>query len=262
MPSLTKDVLLLINWVEGEPEVLAWNIHTKGEIFSKKFPAGVVKFDQHNKQVGRNTRLQITGTTVTDTSQTPLPGDLDLVEFSHPLYLTRVGGDFTLWKLGGTGFTRVGDLGRIGANTVGSPMFCPARDSLVMCSYDPLRRMRLRVFSTITGQITVDRRLTLPTSTDIALWSRVVVSVNQLVVEAMITGLGFDEPAPAVLLVYQVDSLLSNAADQEINPRRFETSEPAFSSPDLYLTNTSVTAGLQGRDTVKFSALDFWNTEN
>ena len=75
------------------------------------FPAqGDKKVNNHpNNQVmlEGNTRLEITGTTVTKTNQTPLPGDSDLLAFCHPYYLTvGVGGGVTaLWELEGTRFT-------------------------------------------------------------------------------------------------------------------------------------------------------------
>ena len=250
---ITSDVLLLANRVVGGFEVLAWNFHTMEEIFKEKFPFHIVVFDRHNHQVmvGRNTRLEITGTFVTETSQTPLPGDLDLVRFSHPLYLTAGGGVTTLWKLDGTGFTRVGDLGAIiGLFSV----FCPARDLLV--NYSTLQgRMRLRFFSPQTCQLTKDRDLTLPT--DITSISPPRVSANQLVVKAWQPG-----DHQYVLLVYELDSLLSQSADQEIAPRMFEIGQQGFDISEIYLDKTSVSAGLQGTDTVKYISLDFWNAEN
>ena len=89
------------------------------------------------------------------------------------------------------------------------------------------------------------------------------VNYNQLVVEAMLPGSEFLESPARVVLVYEVDSLISQSADQEIIPRMFEIDEPGFTfSPGLYLDKTSVTTGLQGRDTVKLITLNFWNTEN
>ena len=250
---ITSDVLLLAKRVVGGFEVLAWNFHTMEEIFKEKFPFDRVVFDRHNQQVmvGRNSRLEITGTTVTENIQTPLPGDLDLVRFSHPLYLTAGGGVTTLWKLDGTGFTRVGDLGAIiGLFSV----FCPARDLLV--NYSTLQgRMRLRFFSTQTCQLTKDRDLTLPT--DITSISPPKVSANQLVVKAWQPG-----DHQYVLLVYELDSLLSQSVAQQIAPRMFEIGQQGFDISEIYLDKTSVSAGLQGTDTVKYISLDFWNAEN
>ena len=55
---VSKDVLLLVKWAAGDDEVLAWNIHTKAEIFKKKLMARprYFVFDRHHQQVmvGRN----------------------------------------------------------------------------------------------------------------------------------------------------------------------------------------------------------------
>ena len=48
---LSKDVLLVVKSFGGELQVLAWNLHTKAEIFRKKLPAGQVVLDRHNQQV-------------------------------------------------------------------------------------------------------------------------------------------------------------------------------------------------------------------
>ena len=86
-----KNVFLLVS-TRGfrECEVLAWNILTKEKIFTKKFPFDIVEVDEHNHQVmvRRHTRLVVTGTAVIETNQAPLPGDRELLAFSHPHYLT------------------------------------------------------------------------------------------------------------------------------------------------------------------------------
>ena len=251
---LTKDVLLVAKLVAGEQEFLAQNINTNQEIFKKKFPAGRVVFDQHNKQVmlGRNTRLVITGTTVTEINQASLPGDSFLVAFSHPHYLTLRQGWDILWNLDGPQLTRVRDVGDLDMLPV--PVFCPAKEILVQCSPLNPDRMRFRAFSTQTGELTKIRGLTLPTG--ISSISRLAVNAKQLVVVAR------QQDGQHALLVFDLDCLLSQSADQDIAPRVFEIGQPGFLLVQIYLDKTKVTAGLLRGDTAKFITLDFWNCQN
>ena len=255
---ISKNVLLLLKWVDGEWEVLAWNIHTKEKIFNKKFPAGRVVLDHHNQQmmVGRKTRLEISGTVVIENIQAPLPGDCDLLAFSHPLYITRSGprGDGaagTLRKVDGSEVTRVGDLGVVGYDY---PVFCPAREILVQCSPLDQNKIKLRVFSSLTGDLIKDRVLTV--TTDIDNIYSCHVNTNQLVMDISKPRRG------SLLLVYELDCLLSQSADQEMTPRMLQIGQPGFQVARSYLDKTSVMAGLERTDTVKIITLDFWNSEN
>ena len=166
--------------------------------------------------------------------------------FSHPNYLTITGGGAnTLWKLeDGTGFSRVSDLGGNGLSL--PSVFCPVRDLLFICD-----GMRLRVYSTQTGQIIKDRGLT--TGTVHGLF----VNANQLVVSARQLQGGQE-----VLLVYDVESLLSQSADQEIVQRIFHIGQPGTHVYEISLNKTSITAGLEGVDSVEFVTMDFWNCQD
>lgn len=230
--------------VDGEREVLAWNVHTKKEIFNKKSLAGRVVFDQDNNQVmvGRDTRLEITGSTVTEFNQASLPEDSFLLGFSHPHYIIKRGGVISLWKVDGTEVTSVNDLEGFGVASV----FCPSREIIISSS----SVTRLGIFSSLTGQLI--KYLTIPTVD----YSAPKVNANQLVVKVRQPG------GQQVLMVYELDRLLSESADQQMAPRVLEIGQPGFYVSEIYLNNTSVTARMEGTETVKFISLDFWNAEN
>ena len=139
---ITKNVLLLVKpgSQAGKLEILAWKVHNKEKIFDRKLPDRDVILDCHNQQVmlGGNTRLEISGTTVIEISQTPLPGSLQF--FSHPFYLTWGGDGTTLWKLDGGEVTRVGDL-----DVLDWPVFCPARDLIICCKSLRPDQIKVRV---------------------------------------------------------------------------------------------------------------------
>ena len=244
---LFKDVLV----VAGGTDVLAWNIHTRKKIFEKKFSAQRIVSDHQNLQVmmGRSLRLEISGSTVIETIQSPLPGPLE--SFSHPYYLTwGSGGDpDTLWKVDGNIREKIGVVG------VGS-VFCPAREIVVnvTLSVRP-NRIKLRVYSCLTGQLINDRLLTAPIA--YYQFEDLQVNANQLVVGCQ-----------NVLLVYQLESLLSQSADQDISPRMLEIGQPGFFvCGELDMSKTSVSAVLERIDeenTVKFILIlfDFWNCQD
>ena len=244
---LFKDVLV----VAGGTDVLAWNIHTRKKIFEKKFSAQRIVSDHQNLQVmlGRSLRLEISGSTVIETIQSPLPGDLQ--SFSHPYYLTwgsSLLDPHTLWKVDGN------IREKIGLVDVGS-VFCPAREIVVMVTLSVRpNRIKLRVYSCLTGQLINDRLLTAPIAYYHFKWQ---VNDNQLVV-------GYQN----VLLVYQLESLLSQSADQDISPRMLEIGQPGFSvCGKLDMSKTSVSAVLKRIDeenTVKFILIlfDFWNCQD
>ena len=250
---LTPLSVLIVKSLDDEMEAVAWNINTKEKIYSKKFPFGNIDFDRPNQMMlGESTRLEITGTDVTETSQTHLPGRLG--PFSHPHYLSiSSGGAITLWKLDGTGFSRVSDLRGNGRSP--PSVFCPARDLLFICDELPQGGMRLRVFSTQTGQIIKTRVLALTTGTVHSL--SLYVNANQLVVSARQLQGGQE-----VLLVYDLDSLLSQSADQEIVNRIFHIGQPGSHVYEISLSKTSITAWLEGVDSVEFITMDFWNCQD
>ena len=247
---LFKDVLV----VAGGTDVLAWNIHTRKKIFEKKFSAQRIVSDHQNLQVmlGRSLRLEISGSTVIETIQSPLPGPLE--SFSHPYYLTGgSGGDpHTLWKVDGNIREEIGVVG-VGMGFV----FCPAREILVTLSVSvhSLSRIKLRVYSCLTGQLIKDRDVTAPTAS--YHFQNLQVNDNQLVVGCM-----------NVMLVYQLESLLSQSADQDISPRMLEIGQPGFFvCGELDMSKTSVSAVLERIDeekTIKFILIlfDFWNCQD
>ena len=93
--------------------------------------------------------------------------------------------------------------------------------------------MRLRVYSTQTDQLLINRVLTLPTA--LYRFSSLKVNANQLVVAVR------QQDGQLDLLVYELDTLLSQSADQGIVPRRFLIGNGYV----IYLSKTSLTAGLQ-----------------
>ena len=115
-------------------------------------------------------------------------------------------------------------------------------------------KMRLRVYSTQTDQLLINRVLTLPTA--LYRFSSLKVNANQLVVAVR------QQDGQLDLLVYELDTLLSQSADQEIAPRKFLIGQPGFLVTEIYLDKTSVSTVLQRGDTLKFISLDFWNCEN
>ena len=262
---ITEDVLLLSKFDDDvwdldrmfDRQLLAWNIHTKQEIFNKEFSNDRVVFDHHNKQVmvGSNTRLAITGATVIETSQTPLPEGSDLQFFSHPHYLTKGhgggGGPGTLWKVDGTEVNRVGELG---AGGICEPVFCPAREIVVDYSHLLSDKIKLRVHSSLTLDLIKERVLTIPTA---------INRIDSLQVNSKQVVLMVRQPAEshAILLVYELDSLLSQAADQEISARMFQVGQPGFyvAHRRIYLSKTTVSVMLEEEDSVMFKTLDFLN---
>lgn len=245
---ISKDILLLVWRLSGMVEVLAWNVRTKRKIFDKKLSAETVVFDHHNKQVmlGKKTRLKLREKKVITTSQATLPGSGALRVFSHPYYLTA---DNTLWKLSKTQLTRVGDLGAVGRRL---PVFCPAREIILSYSVLPPDQINLRVFSSQSGRIIKDRQLTVPT---------VFHGLSSLQVNAdqMVVMVRQQPGSRVVILVFQLDCLLSQCPDLDISPRILDIGQPGWQIDSFHLNKTSVSAGL---DTFKISTLDFWNCLN
>ena len=252
---ISQDILLLVWRINEVLEVLAWNVHTKRKIFDKKLPAETVVFDHHNKQVmaGKKTRLEIRGNRI-KTNKTPLPRSSSVLRaFSHPYYLTGgPGGEATaLWKVDGTEVRRVGDLGAVGR---GSPVFCPAREIIVFYSVLPPDKLELKFFSS-SCHIIQDRLLTAPT----VFYGISSLQVNDNQVVVMVR----QQPGGrAVILVYQLECLLSQSADQDISPRMLDIGQSGLEA-SFHLSNTSVSAGLARLvDTFKIITMDFWNCEN
>ena len=65
------------------------------------------------------------------------------------------------------------------------------------------------------------------------------------------------------LLVYDLESLLSQSADQDISPRIFEIGMPDFYNLSRICVNkTSISTVMERMNALKFITLDFWNSEN
>ena len=280
---LTKDVLLIVNWSVGERKILAWNFHTKKEIFNEKlnghyqFPSSLVIVDHHNQRVmvGKNTKLIITDITVTKTYQPSLPDNVQLKAFSHPHYLTYkepnhlTGGyvaGWTLWTLDGT-LSKTANFGNFGSfGSILEPVFCPSK-KIVVFSFGFDSAMWLRVFSTQTGQNIKKRYITVPTMT-VGHHDQPTLNANHLVIvtkqdnknNAILDGKN-------TLLLYELNTILSQSTDQEIFPRIFQISQNFFNATQqIYLNKTSLIYLLKTkgkyRKTVKFISIDFWNTDN
>ena len=252
---ITKDVLLVVRRLDRELEVQAWNVISKKKIYGKNFRGEFVVFDRHNQQVmvGSNTRLEITGTTVIETSQTPLPGSHGLRAFSHPNYLTRGpgGGVDTLRTLEGSKLTRVADL-----NTLYHLVFCPGRDFIVSCAC-LYPNIKVRVHSSQTGQLIKSRVLASPTAIH-SIYS-LQVNANQLV---LLAKQQHGDQYQAVLLVFDMECILSQSADQET--RIFQIGQPGFRVERIFLNKTSVSVWLRKNkfNISRLWTLDFWNCEN
>ena len=250
---LSKDCLLVSRCV-GDREVLAWNFHRKQKIFEKKFSAWRVVFDRTNKEamVG-NTRLEITADAIIENIQASLPvSEGILLNFSHPYYITRpvfCEDLCSLWKVEGTEVKRVRYL--VG---LGPPVFCSAREICVSCNVIFPTEISLTVFS-LAGENIKIRRLTTPTAFNFL--KSFLVNDNQLVV--MVRQASDDQD---ILLVYELDCLLSQSADQDISPRLLETHQ-SNSAIRLALNKTSVSVAFSGADDrVKFITFDFWNNQD
>ena len=248
---LTKDVLLLVRCSDEESEVLAW-VHTGEQIFNKKFPpgTGTVVFDYHHQQVmlGRSTRLEISGDTIIETNQPPIPGSGDLRVFSHPYYITREPSHTSsLWKIDGITIVQLSaELAAVGR---GELVFC--HDILILCEWFPWSEMSLRIFNSLTGQIINGRFLDLPIKI-----SGITFNANQLVVCGSQRSNDQDQE---ILLLYELEALLSH---QDISPRVFEISQPGFISK-IYLNDTSINMVMEDDDDeMKIITLDFWSCEN
>lgn len=63
-------------------------------------------------------------------------------------------------------------------------------------------------------------------------------------------------------MVYELDSLLSQSADSQIVNRIFHIGQPGSYVSEIYMNKTSLTAGLEGVDSVEFITMDFWNCQD
>ena len=252
---LSKDVLLVVLDVGGVSEVLAWIVPTRQEIFNKKFPCVWPVFDQHNKQVmlGSNTRLEISGNTVIESTVNlpPPPGSgfLRLLAFSHPHYVTR--GPSALWKMDGTTIVKLGTVDS------GRPVFCPAGDILIIWSATYRDQIKVSFYNLLTSQLIKVRDLTRPAGFSVLGDESHCVNANQLVLLGRQLPRGW-----TVLLVYELDVLLSQAADEDISPRVFQIAQTDWDlRKRIDVNKTSISAVQVPWERKKIITLDFWNCE-
>ena len=249
---LSEGVLLLVWYglVQRGLEVFAWNIFTKEKVFNKKFSAGSCVIDQRSQQVmvGMEVRLEIVEGAVRETSQTPLPVPQYgfLRAFRHPHYLTRAvgGGIDTLWTMKGAEVTGV-EL-RAGEY----PLFCPGRENLFSRS-----SRELRFHSSQSGELL--KVQTSPTAV-----FNMQVSSNQLVGWSRLLD-EQDHGERDILVVYQLNTLLTQSAGPDISPRRVAIGQPGFWVHRVYLNNPSVTVLFRdGSGIFKFICFDFWKCQD
>ena len=129
-----------------------------------------------------------------------------------------------------------------------------------MVTYYRLSRdkIKFRVLSSQTGHIIKDRVLTAPATYNY--FSGLQANANQVVVTIIQQG-----DYPEVLLVYDMESLLSETADQDITPRVVKIGQPGYRVLRIALNKTSVSVLLESYGdvkTLKFTTLDFWICEN
>ena len=111
----------------------------------------------------------------------------------------------------------------------------------------------------VTGQIIKDRVLTvLPTAINSL---KVDANANQLV---MLLSTRQESVDRWFFLVFELDSLLSQAADQDISQRTLEIGEPGFHVSRFDLNKTFISAVLKRNEphTYKFITWDFWKCGN
>ena len=137
------------------------------------------------------------------------------------------------------------------------PLFCPAKELIL--NYDHLHpdKIKLQAFSPLTGNLLKERVLTAP----IAFYTieSLQLNANQMVV---LVSQSVNDGSHAFVLVYELDSLLSQAADQDISARMFQIDQPGFrvdSWGRIYVNKTRVCALLVKENSVMFKILDFGN---
>ena len=236
---LSQDILLLVfTAMDFSLKALAWNVSTEEKIFEKKYPPLRPVVDRNNNQVmlGLNTRLEITEEGIIEVNFPHLPGGSILRQVSHPYYLAD-GPEFdvTLWKIEGTGFSRVEEIGSDICGMI-YPEFCPTRKIFVCISR---HSYKLRVFSSLTGQMVKERSLDIFGVDYHDEIKALEVNDNQLVV---VTSPGDHY----VLKVFQLDSLLSESSDLEISHRTLEFDQNYVGLHSLDLHKTSISMVVEG----------------
>ena len=144
--------------------------------------------------------------------------------------------DTTLWKVDGTGFSRVKEVGSERASGLYTE-FCPTRKIFVSISG---YCNKLSVFSSLTGQMIKERCL--PCVFGVEYDDEIkalAVNDNQLAVVTV-------PEDHYVLMVFQLDSLLSESPSQEISHRTFDFDQNYCGLHSLVLHQTSICVVLEG----------------
>ena len=120
--------------------------------------------------------------------------------------------------------------------------------------------MKLSVHSSLIGQLIKARDLPLSTVFNVSDTLNFQVNANQLLVWVRLQS---DDQQ--VLLLYDLETLLSQAADIVISPRVLEIGEPGLNISRIYLNKTSISVVLQRTRTGKVDkiiTLDFRKSKN
>ena len=245
---LSQDVLLLVfKATDLSKKVLAWNFRNGEKIFEKNYPKLREVVDRNNNKVmlGLNTRLEITEEGIIEVNFPHLPGGSILRKVSHPYYLADVkladGSwlfDISLWKVEGESFSRVEEIGSESCGGLHTE-FCPTRKIFVCISgYD---HHKLRVFSSLTGQMLKERSLNIFGVDYEDEIKELAVNDSQL---AVVTCQEFGDHY--TLMVFQLDSLLSQTVDQEISHRTIEFDQNYIGLRRLDLHKTSISLVVEG----------------
>ena len=264
---LSNSVLLAVRRVPGhsmDEEVVAWA--EEKEIFKKRFPMwDKMKFDQKNSKVmvGRNMCLTISGNTIIEAdlccSANIRNMGHECIALSHSEYITcdELDKTATIFQVHETGMSRR-NLGFIGWKSV----FCPARQILVSC-YKHQNSLEITVHNTVTWTVKIFRELTLPCHIfpDIGL----DVNKEQLVVHGICPIFLEETHFKYVLLVLDLDSILSQTPDQDISFRIFDIGKSDSLNMEsltiMTVDTRKISAAVNTKNIKKIITLDFWNCE-
>jgi len=254
---ISKEVLLLA--LDRRPrgwKILAWNFLNFKKIMEKSFICSIhhlassssrLLFDRCNKEFlleGR--RFKIKDGKISElTSPLEKTKIENIFWFSHPHYVSRQAYELNLWEAEGSKLRKVSSLGSIALDPVYSVQFCPTRNLLITCLLNNVSRFK--VSSSLTGELLREIKLTLPDP----IISKLKVNDNQLTVVTV-------QGSQPVLLVYELDSLLSEARLEDISPRQFVLQQPGVNKLKMFLTQTSAVMTFESDDAVKVSTFDFW----
>jgi len=261
---ISKEVLLLA--LDRRPrgwKILAWNFLNFKKIMEKSFICSIhhlassssrLLFDRCNKEFlleGR--RFKIKDGKISElTSPLEKTKIENIFWFSHPHYVSRQAYELNLWEAEGSKLRKVSSLGSIALDPVYSVQFCPTRNLLITCLVNNV--FFIKVSSSLTGELLREIKLPLPDPIrplPYPIISKLKVNDNQLTVVTV-------QGSQPVLLVYELDSLLSEARLEDISPRQFVLQQPGVNKLKMFLTQTSAVMTFESDDAVKVSTFDFW----